>query len=116
MSEGDPLGAARYANAILKRDRFNARAYNLLGIAYQMQGRQREAIEHLLIAKTLEPEQMIYYESLGYLYGSCRDMQKAIATYKEALEHDPDNADMQRFLAQALNNAAKPGALGGARP
>jgi len=116
LSEGDPLGAARYANALLKRDRFNARAYNLLGIAYQMQGRQREAIEHLLIAKTLEPDQMIYYESLGYLYASCGDMQKAIATYKEALEHDPDNADMQRLLAQALNNAPKPGALGGARP
>jgi len=120
LSEGDPRGAERYAYAILKRDRFNARAYNLLSIAYQMQGRQREAIEHLLIAKTLEPEQMIYYESLGYLYASSGDMQKAIATYKEALEHDPDNEDMQQLLAQALKNSPKhgdkPGALGGARP
>jgi len=105
LQQGDHRAAVRAAYAILERDRFNAKAYNLLGLACWMQGRKREAVEHLLVAQTLEPDQVIYSASLAHLYESSGEMEKAIAVYREALARAPNNEGLRQLLAQALKKA-----------
>jgi tetratricopeptide (TPR) repeat protein len=67
--------------------------HNLLGLAYQRQGRQDEARLELQAAVEIDPKYADAWYNLGNLYRDQKDTGRAGDAYKHATEAEPDFAD-----------------------
>lgn len=77
-----------------------ALAYQTLGIALQIQGREEEAKQCYLNALEIEPESAEIHANLGSLYTKQKCWNKAIESYQKVIEIQPDTALYYRNIAQ----------------
>ena len=79
-------------------------SHNLLGIALRSQGRNAEAIEHLLAAERLNPRHPGVIYNLGNAFQSQGDLGEAIRHYQRVLALDPNHPKTHNNLAIALQS------------
>lgn len=105
------------AEALLKRavaaDKGNKRAWNNLGLALAMQGKEREAVE--AFGKAVTPAEA--HANLGFCLAVQGKREDAKAQYRRALELEPALRTAQQALARLDAPAAAPlGAVGTTLP
>lgn len=84
-----------------------ARAYGYLGVIRREQGRMKEALQHLLRAKDLQPEWTIVYLELARCYEIMGERLKADKVLREGLRQDPDNQAILAFLERMGDHSLK---------
>ncbi len=85
----------------------NVRAQNNLGAFLTKEGRNQEAIDHLLKAIELNPRETGAHNNLGYLFQQINQPDKALVFYKQAIEIDstsPDPFHNMGLLFEQQNN------------
>ena len=88
---------------VLKHDRKNPEALNLLGVISLQTGDSKKAIK--LIRKALEQDNINpgYLNNLGQALHASDDLIKAVTCYQKALDIQPNNTDYLNNLGISLN-------------
>lgn len=84
-----------------------AHYYNNLGAEALLDGRDQEADHYLGIAGRIDPKFVKGANNLGVLYARRGDFEKAIATYRAALEIEPQNVPLLTNLARAYQQTGR---------
>lgn len=101
MASGRYAEAAEQWAALLRELPGNAGLLRNLGIAEQLAGDNRRAIEHLEAALAKQPDHAPALMLLGAAYLQTAQPEKAIAPLEKALRIDPSLTDALKMLAQA---------------
>lgn len=84
-------------------------AHQFYGIFLTILRRNREAIEHLRIARDLDPLSLPINALLGFIYMRARQYESAIQACQSAIELDPSNAFGHWMLSRMLDADEKLG-------
>ena len=98
----------KYEEALVQAQRSNdlnpGRANPALGIALLNLGRYDESVQSFKKVIRLDPKgPAFYFHFLGHAYFGLEMYEKAIASYKKALDRKPDFLFAHAFLAAAYN-------------
>ncbi len=88
--------------AILKEERGNADAWNMLGIVLQRQGKRQESIDALQAAMEISPRSPEILVNLGNVYKESGNPAIAVRNYRRALTLDPQHVMAHVNLANCL--------------
>jgi tetratricopeptide (TPR) repeat protein len=88
--------------AILKEERGNADAWNMLGIVLQRQGKRQESIDALQAAMEISPRSPEILVNLGNVYKESGNPVMAVRNYRRALTLDPRHVMAHVNLASCL--------------
>lgn len=78
--------------------------YRLIGISYSLVGDLQSAIENLKMAHRLVPSNVSYMLLLADFYNRSGRQQEALASYRDAMKIDPNNAVVLNNLAYLMTN------------
>lgn len=84
-----------------------AESYFNIGVLLMYKERNKEAIEYLEHALTLDPTNINIALNLGSIYLKQQNAPKAISSYEMALAQQPDNTEVQ-YILSALKDDATP--------
>lgn len=102
LQAGDLPGAEQAYRRAVAVDAANSRAWYLLGVAAQLQGKRAEAIASYRRALELESGLAEAHNNLGLALHDQGETAEAEACYHRALEQKPDYADAHNNLGNAL--------------
>ena len=91
--------ALRDYTTLIELSERKGEAYNRRGVVFSKLGRHTEAIESHLAGVAEDDTNAKFHFDLGTCYHASKELEKAIAAYGEALDHNP------KYI-QALNNRA----------
>ncbi len=99
-AEGDTAGALRAAGKIIALSPQSHEGYLLAGMVWQRRGRLDQALPMLEKAAAYAPHDQTVLLMRGLSLQEAGDRQGAAQVYRQALELKPDDARIQRLLAQ----------------
>ena len=117
----DPRAHATRIEQLLKRAIFldpeNALNWERLATLHYQQSRIETALAHFQKARTLDPNNPLYYFNIGMLYGVMRQPSHAEASLKQAVERFPHyglaHAELAQFYLRYRTNPAQAQSLAG---
>ena len=104
LGEGEAL---TYLDRALRLDSNSSPIRGLRGLYFQRIGNHRDALLEYQAAAKLEPENTVWYVSIGEEFSKLGDLIRALEAYQYTTVLEPDNAEFWRLLAGfcAQNNA-----------
>jgi tetratricopeptide (TPR) repeat protein len=72
----------------------------LMAVNYRRSGNSQEALQHFLVVAALEPRRAIWQTEIGNSYADLHNVQKGLEYYRKALEIEPENPEVWRWMAQ----------------
>jgi Flp pilus assembly protein TadD len=97
--------AASKYRSILKTAPDNLRILCLLGLTLQDAGDHRDAVQTLLRASAIDTRQALIHFHLGISYSRLEDSERAISSYKKALELNPGYVEALCNLGNVLSRS-----------
>lgn len=73
---------------------------SLIAINYRRAGNSQEALQHFLATAALEPQRAIWQTEIGNSYADLHNVQKGLEFYRNALQMEPANPEVWRWMAQ----------------
>ncbi|MDE3180332.1 MAG: hypothetical protein KGM47_11825 [Acidobacteriota bacterium] len=98
ISRADFPEALRILSDLVGADSANAEAWRQLGVCHLEMRRPDLALDALKHALSAGLEDAATHFLLGHAYGSVGELEPAAASYRRALEKDPDHAKAEEFL------------------
>ncbi|GBD95714.1 MAG TPA: tetratricopeptide repeat protein [Nitrospirae bacterium] len=92
---------------ILLNDPDHADALHLLGVTAYQRGNNKQAVENIERAITINPSVSFYHNNLGNAFMSLNENDKALQCFKEALRLKPDNVEACNNLGNTLRKQGK---------
>ena len=92
---------------ILLNDPDHADALHLLGVAAYQGGNNKQAVENIERAITINSSVSFYHNNLGNAFMSLNGNDKALQCFKEALRLMPDNVEAINNMGNALRNKGR---------
>ena len=108
LAEGDPTAATRGARAVLEREPGNVGAMVVLALVLRLCGRPDAALDWLLRAESLAPDDPDVLNDLGCLLLERGDAAAALIRHHRALRARPTSAEGHFNLANALRDYGRP--------
>ncbi len=91
---------------VLRADPTNAAVLTALGLCFERLDRRAEAIDHLILASTLQPREIIPVATLAHCLVRANRVTEALAAFDRALALLPDSTDPGIRLDLSNNRAA----------
>jgi len=107
LNQGKFADCAAICAAVVARDRANALATHLLGLAIKETGDWQQGEEWLRLSVQLAPERAEFHANLGNLLRRRKKYGQAERVYRRALELAPDHRPSQRSLVLTLNDLGR---------
>jgi predicted O-linked N-acetylglucosamine transferase (SPINDLY family) len=108
---GDRAAAIQHTRRVVALKPDDAAAHRDLAVALRDIGRQQEALAHAEWAVQLDPRDTIAQLTRSGLLQRRGDVAAAAAALRDGLEHQPDDAELLRALADALTPIDLDGAI-----
>ncbi len=107
LLRNDPARAEAAFAGLLERKRDLPEALNNLALAQERLGKLREAATALERAAQLDPEDVEYAFNLGLLNLRASEPAAAVRAFREALHHQPEDAEARALLIAALERSGR---------
>ena len=104
MMMGNPGMSLEHAVRAVKCMPSSAIANYTAGAAYQMLGRDEEAIRHFNCAIKWNPKLVLAYTRLGQIFGKHGEIGRAEKVYRKGIEAVPNNAQLHMNMALLLKD------------
>ena len=102
VQQGAWQSAADLSLQVLTKEPGNARAYQILSLAYGGQGDRSKAFSAIATAIQLDPKVCWFYQDLGKLYLADDEYELAILEFRKAIALDSNNSWLQFNLGEGL--------------
>ena len=99
QQSGDLLNAELICHSVLNSNPIDPDALHFLGIINHLNGKNKTAIDLIVKSIRICPSNPIFYSSLGSLFKSNREFQKAKQCYQKALSFKPNDSSALYHIA-----------------
>ena len=90
--------AEEILHEILEETPATINVYNTLGVISRKKGDYETALLQYQKALKIHPDEPLIYYNIGRLYVNMKDLKKAAASFKDALEKDPEFKEAKEAL------------------